>query len=72
MILEGEGKKKKRKRTVKRKSGSKAGTKGKSSKQKNAQSKFKKMIALAKKIRKEDKSCKWQDCIKRAAEKMKK
>ena len=55
-----------------KKSGSKAGSNGKSKKQKKAQSNFKKMIALAKKIRKKDPSCKWQMCIKKASEEMKK
>jgi len=43
----------------------------KSRKQKSAQSKFKKMIQYAKKIRKENPGKKWQMCVKEAASRMK-
>lgn len=55
-----------------RKTTKKTTSKRKSSpKQEKAKTKFKKMIALAKKIRKAEPSKKWTSCIKEAAAKMK-
>ena len=50
----------------------KSSSKKSSTKQKSAQSKFKKMIIEAKKIRKAHPEKRWQMCVKESAAKMKK